>query len=84
MDDVKKKIDFILNKDITLNNKTNDLMDLRIELDQRFDKILQLIDTETLELEKNACKNCEGLGSFRYHEYFSQCHECGGTGHDRT
>jgi DnaJ-class molecular chaperone len=64
----------------TLSNKIDKLEDLENIIEDMCDKAIQLIHGKLHDLEKIACPNCEGLGEFKYREYFEVCKQCNGKG----
>lgn len=79
-----KKIEKITNRDVSLVEKLDCLAELRESYDTFFDEMIQIIDTTSSDLEKEKCNFCEGLGEYKYREWFDVCKHCGGTGYARN
>jgi DNA repair exonuclease SbcCD ATPase subunit len=65
----------------TLSDKLDKLGNLEEIIEDMCDKSIQYIHGKLHDLEKLACPNCEGLGEFKYREYFEVCKQCKGGGY---
>ena len=66
----------------TLDQKLTSFSFMKVEFESLLDSVIELIDKEYSDLEKKKCEFCEGLGQYKYREYFDVCRRCGGTGYD--
>ena len=68
---------------MTLQDEIDELGEKLVRIEKQYDDDMALIASEISELAKCACENCEGMGVFKYREFFERCHDCGGTGYAR-
>jgi DnaJ-class molecular chaperone len=68
---------------MTLQDEIDELGEKLVMIEKQYDEAVAIIEWEIKELASMACETCEGMGEFKYREFFERCHDCGGTGYAR-